>query len=171
MSTALKMTGFLLALVFTATFNDSVSAAQLVTAAGSSFGPKLGGSGDSGLAISSKDGRYVLFASTANNLTLTNNNNYVLPCRFNVYLHDNLANTTTLVSVNQSGTGGGNNDSFPTGISTNGQFALFESSASDLVANDTNNTTDIFVRDVINGTTTLVSVSSTGGTRSLPRRT
>ena len=36
---------------------------------------------------------------------------------------------------------------FLPGISTNGQFALFESSASDLVANDTNNAADIFVRD------------------------
>lgn len=144
-------------------FNFASHAAQLVTAAGASFAPKSGGSGDSGLAIISKDGRYVLFASTANNLTLTNNNNFVLPCRFNVFLRDNLANTTTLVSVNQNGTGGGNGDSFPAGISTNGQFALFESSASDLVANDTNGVTDIFVRDVINGTTTLVSVNATGG--------
>ncbi len=138
-------------------------AAQLVTVAGPASAPRLGGSGDSVLPLISRDGRFVLFASTANNLTLTNNNNYVLPARFNVYLHDNLANTTTLVSVNQSGTGGGNGDSFPTGISTNDQFALFESSASDLVANDTNGVTDLFVRDLLNGTTTLVSVSAAGG--------
>src|SRR6185437_2636522 len=67
---------------------------------------------------------------------------------------------------NQSGTGGGNGDSFPTGISTNGQFALFESSASDLVANDTNIASDVFVRDLINGTTTLVSASMNGGVAS-----
>ena len=63
--------------------------AQLVSVSGSALTPKLGGSGDSGLAVVSKDGGYVLFASTANNLTLTNNNNFVLPCRFNVYLRDN----------------------------------------------------------------------------------
>ncbi len=145
---------------------DSAAAVQLVSASGSSFPPKLGGSGDSGLSIISKDGRYVLFASTANNLTLTNNNNSVLPCRFNVFLRDRISQTTTLVSVSQNGTGGGNGDSFPAGISTNGQFALFESSASDLVANDTNNASDIFVRDLINGTTTLVSVSTNGGNAS-----
>jgi Tol biopolymer transport system component len=153
----------ILAGVFSLSFNDLACAAQLVTATGPSFAPRLGGSGDSGLSIISKDGRYVLFASTANNLTLTNNNNYVLPCRFNVYLRDTVAGATTLVSVNQAATGGGNGDSFPTGISTNGQFALFESSANDLVANDTNNASDIFVRDVINGTTTLVSVNTNGG--------
>ena len=150
--------------VFIASSVYPAKTAQLVSVSGSAPGPKLGGSGDSGLSIISRDGRYVLFASTANNLMLTNNNNFVLPCRFNVFLRDNMAQTTTLVSVNQAGTGGGNGDSFPTGISTNGQFALFESSASDLVANDTNNASDIFVRDVVNGTTTLVSVSTNGGT-------
>ena len=61
-----------------------------------------------------------------------------------------------------AGNGGGNGDSFPTGISTNGQFALFESRASDLVAGDTNNANDIFVRDMVNGLTTLVSVNTNG---------
>ena len=140
--------------------------AQLVSVSGSALVPKLGGDGDSGLAIVSPDGRYVLFASTANNLVPTNNNNFAMPCRFNVYLRDRQTQATTLVSVNQAGTGGGNGDSFPTGLSTNGQFALFESSASDLVANDTNNAADIFVRDVINGATTLVSVGLNGGSSS-----
>src|ERR1035437_117855 len=145
---------------------DSAAAVQLMSVCGSSFKPKTGGSGDSGLSIISKDGHYVLFASTANNLTLTNNNNSVLPCRFNVFLRDSVNNTTALVSVNMAGTGGCNGDSFPTGISTNGEFALFESSASDLVANDTNNASDIFVRDLINGTTALVSISTNGGNAS-----
>jgi Tol biopolymer transport system component len=141
----------------------AVQLASAASASGTSFNSKLGGSGDSGLSIISKDGRYILFASTANSLTLTNNNNSVLPCRFNVFLRDTVNNTTALVSVNQTGTGGGNGDSFPTGISTNGQFALFESSGSDLVANDTNNASDIFVRDLINGTTALASISANGG--------
>ncbi len=150
------------AAIFTASCVFSTQAAQLVIVQGTSFAPQAGGNGDSGLSIISRDGRYVLFASTANNLTLTNNNNSVLPRRFNVFLRDRLASTTTLVSVNMAGNGGGNGDSFPTGISTNGQFALFESSASDLVAGDTNNASDIFVRDVVNGLTTLVSVSTNG---------
>jgi len=122
--------------------NDSpataASALQLVSQLHSSFAPPAGGNGDSGLPIVSADGRYVLFASAANNLTLTNNNNSVLPQRMNVFLRDRVNGTTTLVSANLAGTGGGNGDSFPTGISTNGQFALFESAASDLLANDTN---------------------------------
>src|ERR1017187_2896578 len=132
------------------------AAPQLVSTIGSSFPSKVGGSGDSGLSIISQDGRYILFASMANNLTLTNNFNLAQPFRLNVFLRDNLNQTTSLVSVNQSGIGG-NGDSFPTGISTNGQFALFESSASDLVANDTNSASDIFVRDLVSGITTLRS--------------
>ncbi|MFZ0827709.1 MAG: hypothetical protein WAO02_09835 [Verrucomicrobiia bacterium] len=153
----------ILVTAFVASSTYPAKSAQLVSVSGPGFQAKLGGSGDSGLSLMSRDGRYVLFASTANNLTLTNNNNFVLPCRFNVFLRDNLAQTTTLVSVNRSGNGGGNGDSFPTGLSTNGQFALFESTASDLVPNDTNNAADVFVRDVINGTTTLVSVGLNGG--------
>jgi Tol biopolymer transport system component len=78
----------------------------------------------------------------------------------NVYLRDRASNTTALVSVNLTGTGGGNGDSLPFGISTNGRFALFESSATNLVANDTNNAQDIFVHDLVNNTTTLVSVNT-----------
>ncbi len=51
---------------------------------------------------------------------------------------------------------------FRFGISTNGRFVLFESDATNLVANDTNNAQDIFVRDLVNGTTTLVSVNTNG---------
>src|ERR1022692_3473934 len=162
MDAALKScTWCIFAFIFAASWVCPVEAGRLVSVSGTQS--KLGGSGDSGLSIISPDGRFVLFASAANNLTLMNNNLSVLPCRFNVFLRDNLASTTTLVSINQSGAGGGNGDSFPAGISTNGRFALFESSASDLVANDTNNASDIFVRDMINGTTTLASVSPTGG--------
>jgi Tol biopolymer transport system component len=141
----------------------SADAAQLVSSLGSPFPAKLGGSGDSGLSLVSADGRYVLFASTASNLTLTNRFNLSAPFRFNVFLRDTLNHTTTLVSVNQSGAGGGNQDSYPTAISSNGQFALFESSASDLVANDTNNAADVFIRDLVNGATTLVNVNTNGG--------
>ena len=154
--------GAIIALIaLNASLATTASALQLVSQLHPSFAP-AGGDGNSGLSIVSADGRYVLFASAANNLTLTNNINSVLPQRLNVFLRDRVSGTTTLVSANLAGTGGGNGDSFPTGISTNGQFALFESAASDLVANDTNSANDVFVRDVVNGTMTLVSVSTNG---------
>ncbi len=112
----------------------------------------------------SADGRFVLLASTANNLALVGTNPLpvLVPAPLNVFLRDRVSGTTRLVSVNAAGTGGGNGDSLPAGLSTNGQFALFESSASDLVAGDTNNATDIFVRDLVNGATLLVSTGTNG---------
>ena len=110
---------------------------QLVSVPEPSLGPPAGAGGDSMAAIISADGRYVAFASTARNLVLMTNRTRLSglsPCPVNVFLRDRTNGTTTLVSVNLAGTGGGNSNSFPAGISTNGQFVLFESSSGDLVA-------------------------------------
>ena len=139
---------------------------QLISLRDPSLAPAQGGNGDSGPAIISQNGRYVLFSSAANNLALTANSNpmpVLIPAHINVYLRDRTNGTTALVSVNLTGTGGGNGDSFAAGISSNGQYALFESSASDLVAGDTNNASDVFIRDMVNGTNLLVSVSTNDG--------
>ena len=128
--------------------------------------PPAGGGGDSWAPIISPDGRYVLFASSANNLVRAGSTNPIpalFPAPINVFLRDRTNGTTTLVSVNFSATGGGNGDSWPSALSTNGQYALFESSASDLVAGDTNGLTDVFVRDLAAGTTLLVTISTNGG--------
>jgi Tol biopolymer transport system component len=127
--------------------------------------PAAAGGGDSYGPILSPDGRYVLFASTANNLVLNSNLQpfpNLLPLRLNVFLRDRTNQTTTLVSVNLAGAGGGDGDSLPAGISTNGRFALFESSAANLVPGDTNQVADIFLRDLVAGTTALVSVNTNG---------
>jgi Tol biopolymer transport system component len=47
-------------------------------------------------------------------------------------------------------------------VSADGRFVAFDSEASNLVAGDTNDTWDVFVRDRRTKTTTLVSVSSSG---------
>ena len=47
-------------------------------------------------------------------------------------------------------------------ISADGRFVAFHSDATNLVVNDTNDTRDVFVRDLQEGVTTRVSVSSTG---------
>jgi len=124
------------------------------------FVPLLVGGDDNSVAPSlSPDGRFVVFISAANDLVPGGNSFYSL----NVFLHDCASNTTVLVSGNLSGAGGGNGSSMPGQASTNGQFVVFQSDASNLVPNDTNGVTDIFVRDLVAGTTTLVSVSTNGG--------
>lgn len=139
---------------------------QLSSVLNSALSAPAGGSGDSLNPVISADGRYVLFASAANNLVLNSSSNPITPVfppKMNVFLRDRTNGTTTLISVNLTGAGGGNGDSFPVDISTNGQYILFESSATNLVAGDTNNAGDIFVRDLVHGTTTLVSISTNGG--------
>jgi len=144
----------------------ATAALQLVTALNPSVSAPANGNGDSWAPIISPDGRYVLFASTADNLVVIAGSNGVPklnPPGVNVYLRDRLNQTMTLVSINSAGTGASNGNSLPTGLSTNGQFASFESAASDLVANDTNGTNDVFLRDLQAGTTMLVSVATNGG--------
>jgi len=141
-----------------------VNAVPLVSVADSAIAPPAGGGGDSVAPMLSPDGRYVLFTSTANNLALTTNNTpyrgTALPW-LNVFLRE--PGVTTLISVNTASTGGGNGNSIGTGLSRYGLVALFESNASDLVADDTNDCSDVFVRDLITETTHLVSVSTNGG--------
>jgi hypothetical protein len=139
---------------------------QLVSARDPSQAAPVGGSGDSYAPIVTPDGRYVLFASAANNLVVNASSNATpslsIPAHLNVFVRDRTNGTTALASINLNGIGG-NGNSFPMGISTNGQYALFESAASDLVPGDTNGVSDILVRDLVGGKTMLVSVSTNGG--------
>jgi Tol biopolymer transport system component len=75
----------------------------------------------------------------------------------------NLANgQSNLVSVNFSGTSGGNGNSGSPAMSYDGRYVAFISKANNLVPNDTNNAADIFLRDLQAGTTLLVSRSFDG---------
>jgi Tol biopolymer transport system component len=140
-------------------------AGQLVTQEGASLAAPAGAGGNCGMPMVTPDGRYVVFASTANNLALTGGGTPILTRtlgNLNVYLRDRTNQTTTLVSVNLAGTGGGNGDSIPRGVSTNGQYVLFDSAASNLIPNIVTSRGDVFVRDVVHGVTTLVSVATNG---------
>src|SRR3954470_4940486 len=125
-----------------------------------------GGDSDSLAPVVSVEGRYILFASTARNLISLSSNAIPLPAimapKLNVFLRDRTNQSTVLVSINAGGSGGGNGDSVPVALSTNGQFVLFESSASDLVTGDTNRLSDIYLRDLQNNSTLLVSLNTNG---------
>ena len=67
----------------------------------------------------------------------------------------------SLVSVNNTGDGqGGNGHSGSSKISMNGRYVAFDSSASNLIANDTNGVADVFVRDLKTNQTSRASTSS-----------
>lgn len=109
----------------------------------------------------SADGRLVAFLSDSSNLVdtpvLGNFGDY------QVYVRDLIANTTTLVSINATGTAGGNSYSGKSTFSPDGRYLAFQSKANDLVSNDFGESdTDVFLRDLQLGTTTLISTNSDG---------
>jgi Tol biopolymer transport system component len=105
----------------------------------------------------SDDGRYVVFASESDSLVADDTNHTM-----DVFLRDRQLGTTTRLSVSSSGEGGDAVSTHPA-ISGDGGFVAFESAASNFAAGDSNQVRDIFVRDLAAGTTTRISLSTTGG--------
>ncbi len=104
----------------------------------------------------SADGRYVVFHSWASNLVLGDTNNKV-----DVFLRDRQTGTTERVSVSSSGGNPDGESQFPK-VSADGRYVVFHSTASNLIAGDTNGQRDVFFKDRQAGTTQRVSVSSSG---------
>ena len=104
----------------------------------------------------SADGRYVTFTSFANNLVAGDSNR-----AWDVFVHDRVTGETTRVSVASDGTQAGGESVWPA-ISADGRYVAFHSWASNLIADDTNGTLDVFVHDRVTGETTRVSVASDG---------
>lgn len=104
----------------------------------------------------SADGRFVAFRSAASNLVSSDSNG-----EDDVFVHDTRTGVTALVSVSSSGVQG-NAGSFDAFVSPEGRYVGFASEASNLVPRDTNDVSDVFLRDLARRTTVRVSVSSTG---------
>lgn len=102
----------------------------------------------------SADGRYVAFESKAKNLVKGAKG-------YNIFVRDLKKGKTILASVSSSGKMGDGGSHKPT-ISGDGRYVAFASTATNLVKDDTNHKTDIFVRDLKKDRTKLVSVSSSG---------
>ncbi|MPZ53256.1 MAG: hypothetical protein GEU79_11080 [Acidimicrobiia bacterium] len=68
---------------------------------------------------------------------------------------------TIRVSVDNNATEANRDSVFPS-ISADGRYVAYDSVASNLVADDTNNERDVFVHDTQQGTTTRISVHSDG---------
>ncbi len=113
----------------------------------------------------SADGRFVAFRSQATNLVANDLNGAQ-----DVFIHDRDPDangvfdegngTTELVSMGPNGAG--NADSSSPAISSNGRLVAYHSEASNLVANDLNESEDVFIYDRLTGTVTRLSVDSNG---------
>ena len=117
----------------------------VLASVGSSDQPVVGGL----LGAISNSGRYVVFDGFA-------------PYQVSrVYVRDIVAGTTKLVSV---GMGGKATDgaSYGRSVSDDGRYVVFGSFATNVVPGDTNGSRDVFVRDMVENTTTLVTVGLGG---------
>src|SRR5262245_5535305 len=104
----------------------------------------------------SADGRWVAFASSAQNLVPNDTND-----KEDVFVHDRHTGETTRVSVRSGGVQG-NDDSFGPVISADGRWIAFVSAAGNLVDGDTNHLVDVFLHDRESGMTSRVSVGPDG---------
>jgi hypothetical protein len=104
----------------------------------------------------SADGNFVQFTSYATNLVSTDTNSFT-----DVFLYDVANDTVELISTDSQGTIG-NDYSYGCGVSADGRYSAFASRASNLVLNDMNEETDIFIKDRLTGLVERVSVAQDG---------
>jgi Tol biopolymer transport system component len=102
------------------------------------------------------DGRSIAFTSSAANLVKYDSNGVT-----DVFHRDLSTGVTTRVSVDSSGKEG-NSYSFMEGMSSDGRWIVFSSTATNLVAGDTNGHYDVFLHDRSNGVTERVSIGPYG---------
>ena len=88
-----------------------------------------------------RDGRFVTFTCVLPLVAGDTNGD------FDIYVHDRLPATTTLVSVDSNGALS-NGTSLAAAISSDGRHVSFASEATNLVASDTNGFFDVFVRSL-----------------------
>jgi CSLREA domain-containing protein len=121
-----------------------------------SAGTEADGSSGGGQSISA-DGRFVAFESGATNLVPGDTN-----FRQDIFVRDRQTATTEHVSVASDGTQGNGHSFSENDIGADGRYVAFFSTASNLVAADSNGVGDVFVRDRQTNITERVSVSNTG---------
>ncbi|MCB0047084.1 MAG: PD40 domain-containing protein [Caldilineaceae bacterium] len=114
------------------------------------------GDGSSDAPALSGDGRLVAFMSQATNLVPNDTNNQA-----DIFVFDRRTGEIERISLAVDGTQGNKSSRVPD-ISDDGRLVAFESRATNLVTDDTNEETDIFVYDRQSGEIERVSISTDG---------
>lgn len=135
----------------------SVASGAVTLASRASGAGGAKGNGTSGVSSISAEGRIVVFASGASNLAAEDGD-----AISDIFVRDLQANTTALVSRASGGGAKANADSFSPTVSADGRFVAFASNASNLHPDDGDTVTDVFVRDLQTGVTTLASRADGG---------
>ncbi len=112
---------------------------------------------DAELSDVSDNGRFVLIASKATNMTTDSINN----TGKNLFIRDTQLNTNTLVNITPSGDNSSDNDVFtPNAAISNTGSVVFNSIQADLVNNDNNGRSDVFYYN--NGVITRINLTPNG---------
>jgi hypothetical protein len=104
----------------------------------------------------SGDGRFVAFYSSKPNIVAGVSNGF-----YDVFVRDRLTQQTELISIGMDGLPA-NGPSYRPAISANGRHVAFRSNATNLVPGNANGISDVFVRDRLLDTTTLISTGPSG---------
>jgi Tol biopolymer transport system component len=112
---------------------------------GSSLTPRIDGPGTT-----------VVYASSVSNLVPGDTNNAT-----DIFAYDIATGATTLVSTSAAGAAADSPSRLPD-VSDGGRYVVFASDAANLVAGDTNNARDVFLKDRTSGTVTRVSEDAAG---------
>lgn len=137
----------------------TVATGQLRRVSVSSAG--MAGNNNSDLPTISKTGRYVGFMSHATNLVPGDTNG-----SWDAFVHDMVTGVTSRVSISSTGAEANGPSNYPY-VTPNGRWAVFESVAPNLVPSDTNQASDVFVRDMLLNQTVRASVDALGHEGSL----
>jgi hypothetical protein len=115
------------------------------------------GNGASDIPSISDDGRYVAFQSSANNLVGGDDNN-----QMDIFVYDRNENDMELVSQRQDGADNTTGSGAPA-ISGDARFVVFQAGDGNLVADDNNGKTDIFLHVRDGNVIERISVKTNGG--------
>jgi Ca2+-binding RTX toxin-like protein len=138
----------------------SIYTKDLVTGALTLISSAQGGAaanGNSSNAHFSGDGKSVVFTSVATNLTGASDTN----AGSDIFVKDLTTGVVTVVSTMKNGSQATGDSDFAT-LSSDGTKVLFQSTAEDLVGNDSNGYSDIFVKNLKTGTVRLLSADADG---------
>ena len=120
-------------------------------------GGALASGGRSTLPVISANGRFLVFLSAAALVPEDTNG------KMDVYVRDLTPGTVERANVSSSEAQADGETGNAPSISSDGRFVAFQSGATNLVSDDTNGLSDVFVRDGLAGTTERVTVDSDDG--------
>jgi hypothetical protein len=137
-------------------FLKNTQTGAITLASSDSLGNPLGGVWPQPGSISG-DGRYVAFTTSEDKLVVGDTN-----ALQDIFRKDTQTGAVVRLNVDSAGNQALHGTSDQPSLSGDGRYATFQSYADNLVADDTNFSSDVFVRDVDGGTTKRVSVSTAG---------